>query len=81
MRRTGILMLSLAALSAAAAFAASGAYAELPEIGRCAKLEGLKEGHKTKYSGKYTNKKCTKTSASSTGKYEWECGRRHRKDL
>ena len=52
MRRTGILMLTLAALSAVGAFAASGAYAELPEIGRCVKLEGLKEGHKTKYSGK-----------------------------
>ena len=74
MRRTGILTLALAALCAVAAFAASGAYAELPEIGRCVKLEGLKEGHKTKYSGKYSNRKCTKTSSSSTGKFEWMPG-------
>lgn len=74
MRRTGILMLSLAAVSAAAAFAASGAYAELPEIGRCVKVEGLKEGHGTKYSGKYKNHNCTKPSANSTGKYEWTPG-------
>ncbi len=74
MRRSGILMLAVAALIAVAGLDASGAYAELPEIGRCVKLEGLKEGRKTNYSGKYTNKKCTKTSASSTGKYEWSGG-------
>ena len=66
--------MALAALSAVAAFAATGAYAELPEIGRCVKLEGLKEGHKTKYSGKYSDRKCTKTSSSSTGKFEWMPG-------
>ncbi len=74
MRRSGILMLAVAALIAIAALDASGAYAALPEIGRCVKVEGLKEGHKTKYGGKYTDKKCTKTSASSTGKYEWSAG-------
>lgn len=71
MRRTGLLTLSVAALCAVAGFAASGAYAELPEIGRCVKVEGIPEGHKTKYTGKYSNRKCTKTSASSTGKFEW----------
>ena len=74
MRRTGFLMLAAAALCAVAGFSASGAYAELPEIGRCVKLEGVPEGHKMKYSGKYSNRKCTRTSASSTGKFEWMPG-------
>ena len=52
---------------AVAALDASGAYAELPEIGRCVKLEGLKEGRKTNYSGKYSNKKCTENERELDG--------------
>ncbi len=54
--------------------AASGAGAALPELGRCGKVEGVKEGREKVFDGKYTNKACTKESASSDGKYEWSPG-------
>ena len=54
--------------------AVSNASAELPELGRCAKVEGVKEGHKTVYHGKYKNKTCTKESSQAKGKYEWTAG-------
>jgi hypothetical protein len=53
---------------------ASSASAALPEIGRCAKVESVKEGHKKVFSGKYTDKTCTKESTSGHGKYEWSAG-------
>jgi len=74
MRRTRYVILAAVAVCAVAALGASSASAALPEIGRCVKLEGTKEGRKTNYSGKYSNKKCTRESASSTGKYEWMPG-------
>jgi len=58
-------------LCLAIAASASGA---LPELGRCAKVEATKEGHKKLYHGKYTDKKCTKESSKSNGKYEWTPG-------
>lgn len=54
--------------------AASGASAALPELGRCAKVEGVKEGRKKVFHGKYTNKACTKESSAADGKYEWNPG-------
>ena len=53
---------------------ASSASAALPEIGRCEKVEGVKEGHKKVFSGKYTDKTCTRESTSGRGKYEWSAG-------
>ena len=74
MRLIRTSMLMLAAACAVSALAAAGASAEVPEIGRCVKVEGVKEGHTTKFSGKYSNHKCTRTSATSKGKFEWEPG-------
>jgi len=65
------LTLWLAAACALGAFTASAAPAAQPQIGRCIKLEGVKAGGKKVFSGKYTNRKCTKESASGTGKFEW----------
>ena len=53
---------------------ASSASAALPEIGRCAKVESVKEGHKKVFTGKYTDKACTRESTSGHGKYEWSAG-------
>lgn len=64
-------MVVLCGLCLAVAANASGA---LPELGRCAKVEATKEGHKKIYHGKYTDKKCTKESAKTSGKYEWNPG-------
>jgi hypothetical protein len=65
------LTLCFAAVCALGGLVASSASAALPEIGRCVKLEGVKEGHTTKYNGKYSNRKCSRTSSTETGKYEW----------
>jgi len=66
------LTLWLAAACALGALAASASSAALPELGRCIKLEGTKEpGQKRVFTGKYTNRKCTAESPSSTGKFEW----------
>ncbi len=53
---------------------AASASAALPELGRCAKVEATKEGRKKVYHGKYTDKKCTKESSKTNGKYEWSPG-------
>jgi hypothetical protein len=50
------------------------AAAPSPELGRCMKLEGVKEGKKTVYHGSYVNSKCTKLSAVKNRKYEWAPG-------
>jgi hypothetical protein len=55
----------------ASAASASGA---LPEIGRCLKVEGVKEGRRTVYHGAYANSKCDKLKAKHQGKYEWAPG-------
>jgi hypothetical protein len=53
---------------------AANASAALPELGRCAKVEGTKEGRKTVYHGKYSDKTCTRESPKTNGKYEWSPG-------
>jgi hypothetical protein len=74
MRLIRTSMLVAVAACALVAVVASNASAALPEIGRCVKLEGIKEAHKTTFAGKYSNRKCTSMSASSKGKFEWEPG-------
>jgi hypothetical protein len=64
----GIALASLATLSAIAAGSAS---AEVPELGRCVKVEGTVVGKKTLYGGGYTNKSCIKSSPTKKGKYEF----------
>ena len=53
---------------------AVNASAALPELGRCTKVEGTKEGRKKVYHGKYTDRACTKESSTAGGKYEWSPG-------
>ncbi len=60
----------LAAALALGALCAASASAEAPEFGSCLKVE--KVG--SKYTGGFTDSKCTKTSATKTGKYEWRPG-------
>jgi hypothetical protein len=74
MRMRRHLTLWLLAAGALGVFVPGTASAAQPEIGRCTKLEPVQEGRKKIYSGKYTNKKCTKVSASAKGKYEWAPG-------
>ena len=74
MRLIRTSMLVIVAACALGALAASSASAALPEIGRCVKVEGVKEGHTTKFDGKYSDHKCTRANASSKGKFEWEPG-------
>ena len=54
MRLIRTSMLVTVAACALGALAASSASAALPEIGRCVKVEGVKEGHTTKFDGKYS---------------------------
>jgi hypothetical protein len=46
----------------------------LPDVGRCEKTEGVLEGKKTVYHGRYTNASCVAESETHTGKYEWTEG-------
>ncbi len=69
MRITGSVL--LAALVVLCSLAAASASAELPELGRCVKVEGVASGKKTVYSGAYTGKKCTHLSPTKKGKYEF----------
>jgi hypothetical protein len=62
---------ALASLAALSGLAAGSASAELPELGRCVKVEGTTVGKKTVYSGAYTNKSCIKSSPTKKGKYEF----------
>jgi hypothetical protein len=45
---------------------------ELPELGRCVKLEGVKEGKTKTYDGSYANSGCT--TFQRQGQYEWTTG-------
>jgi hypothetical protein len=69
----GLLGLCLIGICAAMLASASLASAA-PEIGRCVKVEGMKEGTKTVYNGGYKSKTCRTSSATHTGKYEWLAG-------
>jgi hypothetical protein len=64
---------AVAALLACGAITAS-ASAEVPEIGRCSKVEKVEEGKRSHYHGGYKNKNCTRPSAGHNGKYEWTPG-------
>jgi hypothetical protein len=63
--------IALSSAVALCAVTAAGASAELPELGRCVKVEGTVQGKKTVYAGGYTNKSCVKRSATKKGKYEF----------
>ena len=56
-RLAGVLLVAVASLGALTAASAS---AEIPELGRCVKVEGVQEGKKTVYHGKYA----TRTASS-----------------
>jgi hypothetical protein len=64
----------LVALAAASAVVAASASAALPELGRCEKVEPVKEGKKLVYHGGYQNDGCTKISKAKKGKYGWTPG-------
>ncbi len=61
----------LGTIAVLASFAAANASAELPELGRCVKVEGVQQGKKTVYNGPYTGKNCTHPSPTKRGKYEF----------
>jgi hypothetical protein len=67
-RLAGVLLVAAVSLGAVTAGSAS---AEIPELGRCVKVEGVQEGKKTVYHGKYANKNCIKQKVISNGKYEF----------
>jgi hypothetical protein len=69
MRITGSVL--LAALVVLCSLAAASASAELPELGRCVKIEGVVTGKKTVYNGAYRGKTCTATNKTNKGKYEF----------
>ncbi len=54
-----------------ATFAATGASAALPELGKCEKVQKVKEGTKEHYDGVFTNAGCTTLSKRKRGRYEW----------
>jgi hypothetical protein len=49
---------------------------EIPLLGRCAKVEGVKEGKTVTYGGKYSSSNCVTEAVESLkpGKYEWSIG-------
>jgi len=67
MRLAGVLFVMALLLGAASALSAS---AEVPELGRCVKVEPVQEGKKMVYHGNYTGKTCVKMKAGK-GKYEF----------
>lgn len=72
---TKTVVLLVVSACALAAFGVSAASAALPEIGHCVKLEGTKSGSgKKTYTGKFTNRKCTRESKAANGKFEWMPG-------
>jgi hypothetical protein len=77
LRRSGLCLVAMLALGAIGAGTASAAEYELtglPELGRCVKVEGTKQGSKTVYSGLYKGKNCGRQSPTKTGKYEFHPG-------
>jgi len=47
---------------------------ELPELGRCAKVEGIKEGKTKVFKGGYLDPGCLEETAAHEGRYEWTTG-------
>lgn len=74
MRLIRLTGLCLVAVVMTGAVAAASASAVLPELGRCVKLTGVKEGGKTVYKGNYRGRTCTTVSPAKDGKYEWSPG-------
>lgn len=66
----GACLVAAVVLSALSAVA----QAELPELGRCVAVEGVQQGKKTVYSGRYGSPNCVRPKATANGKYEWEPG-------
>jgi hypothetical protein len=48
--------------------------ATLPEIGRCEKVEGVKEGKVTVFHGTYVGSNCVEEERTHKGKFEWHPG-------
>ncbi len=69
MRITGSIL--FATIVVLGSFSAANAAAELPELGRCVKVEGVQQGKKLVYSGPYKGKNCTHLSSTKKGKYEF----------
>jgi hypothetical protein len=69
MRITGSVL--LAALVVLCSLTAASASAELPELGRCVKVEPVMTGNKKVYSGAYKGKTCTTQSPTKKGKWEF----------
>jgi alpha-tubulin suppressor-like RCC1 family protein len=46
----------------------------LPELGRCQRATGVKEGKVTTFHGVYTTNRCTTASPTQEGKFEWATG-------
>jgi hypothetical protein len=74
MKRLMIVCICAMAGLAVGAVGATTASAEVPELGRCVKVEGEVQGKKTIYHGGYNSLHCTHVSAAKTGKYEWTPG-------
>jgi hypothetical protein len=66
-KNTAILNGSLAAASVASVVGNR----KLPDIGRCVKTVGVKEGGTTVYSGGYNDAGCTEELPHHNGKFEW----------
>jgi hypothetical protein len=65
MRGIRIVVIGLLAIGASCAIATAGASAALPELGRCVNVGS---------GGAFTTKNCVGTSATKSGKFEWEPG-------
>jgi hypothetical protein len=74
MRRPTLCAVASLALCFCLGAGVASASAALPEIGRCVKVEGVKEGKKTHYHGAYATSKCDKPKPGHVGKYEWMPG-------
>jgi hypothetical protein len=67
---TAVLNGNLESASAAAVKVQS----ELPEVGRCTKVEAIKEGKEKLFKGGFFDAGCIEESAAKEGKYEWAPG-------
>ena len=74
MRRIKITVSILTACAAVFAVGAVGASAALPELGRCLKVEAVKEGKKLVYHGAFKGATCQKADSNHRGRYEFYPG-------
>lgn len=61
-------------VTATVATAGGGERREPPELGRCTKVAGEKQGSKIVYHGGFTAATCLVASPTDSGRYEWEPG-------